>query len=90
MEVRAQTKKERCHALVVGSSDSSSFIMDSRDSRHMASIKYLFSSMYSDSGPTVRMVDYSDIQAKGIGMVDLEDRCFHNVLFVNLNNSPWG
>ena len=34
--------KERCHALVVDSSDSSSFIIDSRNSRHMASVKYFF------------------------------------------------
>ena len=45
--------KERCHALVVGSSDSSSFIIDSGASSHMASVKYLFTSMYSNSVPIV-------------------------------------
>ena len=34
--------KERFHALVVGSSKSSSFIIDSGASRNMDSIKYLF------------------------------------------------
>ena len=51
--------KERCHALVVGSSDYSSFIIDSGASRHMDSVKYFFTSMYSDSGPTIRMGDDS-------------------------------
>ena len=52
-------KKERCHALVVGSLESSTFIIDSRTSRHMASIKEFFTSMYLDSGPTIRMGDDS-------------------------------
>ena len=65
--------KERCYDLVVGSSDSSSFIIDSGASRHTASVKELFISMYYDSGPTVRMGDDSKIQAKGIGKIDLED-----------------
>ena len=51
--------KERCHALVVGSSDSSSFIIDLGASRNVACVKYFFSSMFSDSGPTVRMGDDS-------------------------------
>ena len=46
-------KKERCHALVVGSSDSSTLFIYSRASRHMASVKYFFTSMYSDSGTTI-------------------------------------
>ena len=48
----------------------------------MASIKYFFTSMYLDSGPTVRMGDDLEIQAKGIGNIDLEDGYFNNVLFV--------
>ena len=74
--------KERCHPLVVGSSYYSSFIIDSRASRHTAFVKYFFSSMYSDSGPTIRMGDYSKIQAKWIGIIELEDGYFNNVLFV--------
>ena len=46
-------KKERCHALVVDSLESSTFIIDSRTSRNMASIKEFFTSMYSDNGPIV-------------------------------------
>ena len=38
--------------------------------------------MYSDIGPTVRRGDDSEIQAKGIGRIDLEDGYFNNVLFV--------
>ena len=74
--------KDRCHALVAGSSDSSSFIIDLGASRHMASIKYFFTSVYYGSGPTIRMGDDSEIQAKGIGRIDIEDGYFNNVLFV--------
>ena len=49
--------KERCHTLVVGSSDSSTFIIDLGESRHMDSLIYFFISMYSDSGPPIRMGD---------------------------------
>ena len=51
--------KERCHALVVGSSYSSFFTIDLGASSHMDDIKYFFSSMYSDSGPSIRMGDDS-------------------------------
>ena len=74
--------KERFHALVDGSSDSSTFIIDSRALRHMASVRDFFTSMYSDSGTTVLMGDDSDIHAKGVGRIDLEDDYFNNVLFV--------
>ena len=74
--------KERCHALFVGSSYSSTFIIDSGESRHMESLIYFFTSMYSDSGPPVRMGDDALSQAKGVGRIDLEDGYFNNVLFV--------
>ena len=51
--------KEKCHALVAGSSDPSTFIIDSGASRHMTSIIELFTSMHSNSGPAVRMGDDS-------------------------------
>ena len=38
--------KERCRALVFGSSDSSTFIIDLGASRNMVSIGYFFTSMY--------------------------------------------
>ena len=44
---------ESCHAFFDGSSNSYYFIIDLVASMHMASVKYFFSSMYSDSGPTV-------------------------------------
>ena len=74
--------KERCHALVSGSSYSSSLIIDLGESSHMDSVKYFFTTMYSESGPNARMGDYLDIQMKGIGRIDLEDGFFNNVLFV--------
>ena len=48
----------------------------------MASVKYFFSSMCSNDGATIRMGDDSEIQAKGIGRIDLDDGYFNNVLFV--------
>ena len=68
--------------MVVGYLDSYTFIIDSGASSHMASLRYFFSSMYSDNGPTIRMGDDSEIQAKGIGRIDLEHGYFNNVLFV--------
>ena len=48
----------------------------------MVSIIELFSSMHSNSGPTVRMGDDSEIQTKGIGRIDLEHGYFSDVLYV--------
>ena len=45
--------KERFHALVVVSLDSSSFIINSGASRSMGSVKYFFTSMYLYIGSTV-------------------------------------
>ena len=74
--------KDRCHALVVGSSGSSSLIIDSGSSRNMDSIQYSLSSINPYSGPSILMGDDSKIQAKGIHGIDLEDGYFNNVLFV--------
>ena len=49
--------KERCHALVDGFSKYSSLIIDSGASRHMEYREYLFSAMYSNSGPYICMGD---------------------------------
>ena len=68
--------------MVAGSSYYSSFIIDSRESRHMASVKDFFTSMYSYSGTIFQIDDDSKIQDNGIGRIDLEDRYFNNVLFV--------
>ena len=68
--------------MVAGSSKYSSFIIDSRASRHMASIEDFFSAMYYNSGPSIRIGDDSEIQAKGIGRIDLDDGYLNNVLFV--------
>ena len=43
--------KEKCHALVEGTSNSPTFIIDSGASRHIFSTGELFSSMHSNSGP---------------------------------------
>ena len=74
--------KEKCHSLVVGTSNSSSFIIDSGDYRYMVATRELFSSMHLNAGPTIRMGDDSKIQTKGIGRIDSEHGYFHEVLYV--------
>ena len=54
-EGSSSENKDRCHALVLGSSGSSSFIIDSSSSRHMASIKYSLFSIHPYSGPSILM-----------------------------------
>ena len=44
---------ERVHALVVGTSSSPSFIIDSGASRHMVSKKYIFPSLDMSKGPPI-------------------------------------
>ena len=53
----ASEGKEKCHALVVGTSNSSSFIIYLGDSRHMVSRREFFSSMSLNASPLVRMGD---------------------------------
>ena len=74
--------KDKCHALVVVYSASYSFIIDLGALRHMDSIQYSFSDIHPYSGPSILMGDDSEIQAKWIGRIDLEDGYFNNVLFV--------
>ena len=68
--------------MVVGSSNSSTFIIDSGESRNIASTRDLFSSMHLNSGPIVRMGDDSEIHTKGVGRIDLEHGYFSDVLYV--------
>ena len=74
--------KEKCHALMAGTSKYSSFVIDLGDSRNMVAKKYLFSSMSLNVGQPVRMGDDSDLQTKGIGRIDLEHGFFSEVLYV--------
>ena len=48
----------------------------------MDSIRYLFFFMHSYSGPVVRMGYDSDIHTKGVSRIDLEDRYFNDVLYI--------
>ena len=74
--------KEKCHALVASSSDPLTFIIDLGASRNMASRREFFISMYSNSGPIVWMGDGPNIQAKGVGRINLDNGYFNNVLYV--------
>ena len=53
--------KEKCYALVVGTSNSSTFIIYLGEYRNMVSTIELFSSIHSNFGPAVRMGDDSEI-----------------------------
>ena len=53
--------KRKYHALVVGTSNSSKFIIDSGAYRHIVSTREIFTSMHSNTGPVVRMGDDSEI-----------------------------
>ena len=72
--------KERCHALVARYSSSSSFIIASGSSRHMSSTQESFSALHPYSGPSILMGDHSEIPAKGIGRINLDNGYFKNVL----------
>ena len=74
--------KEKCHALVEGTSNSSSFIIDSGASRHMVSRREFFSYMSSNAGPAIRMGDDSELQTRGIERIDLDHGFFSDVLYV--------
>ena len=59
--------KEKCHALVASTSNSSFFITDLRAYRHMVSTRDILSSTHSNDGLVVQMGDESELQPKGIG-----------------------
>ena len=74
--------KEKCHALVACTSNSSSFIIYSGALRHMVYWREFFSSMSSNVGPTIRMGDDSKLHTRGIGRIDLDHGFFSDVLYV--------
>ena len=73
---------ERVHALVVGTSNSPSFIIDSGASRHMISKKEEFSSVDMLKSPPIVLGDESLTDSLGKGRIDLDQGKFNNVLFV--------
>ena len=62
----SKERKEKFHALVAGTSKSSSFIIYSRVSRHMVAKRDLFSSMSSNPGPTAQMGDIQKSRTGGL------------------------
>jgi hypothetical protein len=74
--------KERVHALMASTSQSSSFIIDSGASRHMVSASKYFTSLDSSSGLNIVLGDNSETSSKGKGSIDLEFGSFNNVLYV--------
>ena len=74
--------KERVHALVVGTSSSPIFIIDSGASRHMVSTREISSSLDMSRGPPIVLGDDSLTDSLGKGRVDLDHGSFNNVLYV--------
>ena len=48
----------------------------------MGSTQYPFSALHPYNGPSILMSDDSEILAKGIGRINLDNGYFNNVLFV--------
>ena len=80
--VRKKEGGSRFHALVSGSSGYSSFMIDLGASRHMSSMQDSFLAIRPYSGLSILMGDDSEIPAKGIGKIDLDNGYFNNVLYV--------
>jgi hypothetical protein len=89
------------HALIVIKSSIDSWIVDSRESHHMATTKEVYSSLDACKGPHVLMGDNSPVEGNDKGGIELTNGSFENVLhapklFVNLlsmyrmNNSGTG
>ena len=74
--------RERVHALVVGTSSSPSFIIDSGASRHMVLTKEAFSSLDKSKGPSIVLGDDSLTESLGKGRINLDHGQFNNVLYV--------
>ena len=74
--------KERVHALVARTSSSPSFIIESRDSRHMVSTREAFSSLDILKGPKIVLGDYSLTESMGKGRIDLDHGSVKYVLYV--------
>ena len=74
--------RERVHALVVGTSSSSNFIIDYGASRHMVSTREIFSSLDMLKGPPIVFGDNSLTENMGKGRIDFDHGNFNNVLYV--------
>ena len=74
--------KERVHALVPSTSRSSTYIIDSRASRHMVSTRDTFSSLDDSKGPKKNLGDDSIIDSLGKGRIDIHHGSFNDVLYV--------
>ena len=89
MWIKFRGQRERVHALVVGTSSSPSFIIDSGASRHMVSTKETFSSLDMSKGPPIVLGDDSITDSLGKGRIDLDHGKFNNVFYVpSLASNP--
>jgi hypothetical protein len=75
-------KKGNPHALLAIHSSPDTWIVDSRTSHHMATIKDILSSVTACTGPPILMGDDSPIKVTRKGRVELDHESFENVLHV--------
>ena len=68
--------------MVAGTSRSPSFILDSGASKHMVSIRDIFSSLDMSKGPPIVLGDNSLTDSMGKGRIDLDHGNLNNVLYV--------
>ena len=68
--------------MVANTSRSSTFIIDSRASRHMVSTRETFSSLDDSKGPKIVLGDDSVTDSMGKGRIDLDHGSFNDVLYV--------
>ena len=69
-------------SLVVGTSSSPSFIIDSQASKHMVLTRDIFSSLDMLKGPPIVLGDNSLTHSMGKGRIDLDHGNFNNLLYV--------
>ena len=68
--------------MVVSTSISPRFIIDSGDSRHMVLTRETFSSLDDSKGPKIVLGDDSVTDSLGKGSIDLDHGSFNDVLYV--------
>jgi hypothetical protein len=75
-------KGNSSHALIVINSSHDAWIVDSRESHHMAASEEVYSYLDACKGPPILMGDNSSIEVMGKGRIELTNRSFENMLHV--------
>ena len=79
---KSKDDHERCHALKVGLSRLTTYLIDSGASNHMVASKDSFTTLNLIGGPIIHMGDDSQIPTAIIGSIKIQHGEFKNVLYV--------